>query len=389
MGKSKEELKKEYLPNFYSFDDGDLIINTGDKVAEEKVQRLYWASKEVAAQYFRSINSDEALEPGNPDDKLTIVIYNNPEEYKMNKELYGYNVNNGGMYIETTGTFFTYERTPDQSVFSLEELFRHEFTHYLEGRYVIPGFWGQTKMYEDERLTWYEEGQSEFFAGSSRTQGVLPRKSIIGNIVSAKSSERFNFKETIEAKYTSGFDFYNYTNVIMGFLYHEHFNIYTKFANYLMEDKVAEFDHLVNEIKENEELNKGFEDYMKKLIQCHDDAIVPLVADDYLEEHPFKEKSEIMDEIIEVSNIVDGSMECEKSDFFSTFTIKGKYIGNISQGKLEDIQSMNSVIDGFLEQLEEYNWSGYSTVTAYFVNHRVDEENNMVFDLVFHGLLPE
>jgi len=93
--------------------------------------------------------------------------------------LYGYDTDNGGIYIEQDGTFFTYERTPQQSIFSLEELFRHEFTHYLQGRYEAPGLWGQGELQQNERLTWYEEGNAEFFAGSTLTNNVVPRKSVI------------------------------------------------------------------------------------------------------------------------------------------------------------------------------------------------------------------
>ncbi len=50
-----------------------------------------------------------------------MVIYNSPEEYKLNRTLYGYSVDNGGIYIEGIGTFFTYERTPEESIYSLED----------------------------------------------------------------------------------------------------------------------------------------------------------------------------------------------------------------------------------------------------------------------------
>ena len=51
------------------------MFKTGDKVSEEKL-RDYIGSKEVKAQYHRVIGNDKALEPGNADDVLTIVIYN-------------------------------------------------------------------------------------------------------------------------------------------------------------------------------------------------------------------------------------------------------------------------------------------------------------------------
>ena len=143
LKKIREEGQKQYLPKTYTFDDGSIVFKTGDKVTEEKVKRLYWAAKEVKAQYYRVIGNDAALEAGKADDVLTIVIYNDPYEYKRNSQLYGYDTNNGGIYIEGKGTFFTYERTPQQSSYTLEELFRHEFTHYLQARYEVPGSWGK------------------------------------------------------------------------------------------------------------------------------------------------------------------------------------------------------------------------------------------------------
>lgn len=141
-----------------------MIIKAGDKVDESKIQRLYWASKEVKSQFHRIIGNDKPLEAGNADDVLTMVIYNSPEEYKLNRTLYGYSVDNGGIYIEGIGTFFTYERTPEESIYSLEELFRHEFTHYLQGRYLVPGLFNEGDFYKGNsgRITWFEEGSAEF-----------------------------------------------------------------------------------------------------------------------------------------------------------------------------------------------------------------------------------
>ncbi|MED3448208.1 collagenase ColA, partial [Bacillus thuringiensis] len=188
LQKIREEGKRQYLPKTYTFDDGSIVFKTGDKVTEEKIKKLYWAAKEVKAQYHRVIGNDKALEPGNADDVLTIVIYNNPDEYQLNRQLYGYETNNGGIYIEEKGTFFTYERTPKQSIYSLEELFRHEFTHYLQGRYEVPGLFGSGEMYQNERLTWFQEGNAEFFAGSTRTNNVVPRKSMISGLSSNPAS---------------------------------------------------------------------------------------------------------------------------------------------------------------------------------------------------------
>ena len=53
LQKIREEGKQQYLPKTYTFDDGSIVFKTGDKVTEEKIKRLYWAAKEVKAQYHR------------------------------------------------------------------------------------------------------------------------------------------------------------------------------------------------------------------------------------------------------------------------------------------------------------------------------------------------
>ncbi|QKQ28339.1 collagenase [Candidatus Reidiella endopervernicosa] len=67
--------------------------------------------------------------------------------------LYGLYTNNGGIYIEQDATFYTYDRTVNDSIYSLEELFRHEYVHYLAARYLIEGDFGSLPMYEGDRMT--------------------------------------------------------------------------------------------------------------------------------------------------------------------------------------------------------------------------------------------
>ncbi|MGQ0453097.1 collagenase [Bacillus sp. SS-TM] len=84
----------------------------------------------MRSQFYRTVGSDKPLESGHADDVLTMVIYNSPDEYQFNRQLYGYETNNGGIYIEGTGTFFTYERTPEQSIYILSTLFLKDVSTY-------------------------------------------------------------------------------------------------------------------------------------------------------------------------------------------------------------------------------------------------------------------
>ena len=128
-------LEEQLFPNTYSFDDGRIQINT--PLDEDEAISLYYSIKEVQAQYFRIT---ESLQPviDDPNHELAFMIYGSKEEYHTWQYfIYGLNSNNGGIYIEQWGRVFTYQRTPEESIYTLDELVRHEYVHYLDGRYMI------------------------------------------------------------------------------------------------------------------------------------------------------------------------------------------------------------------------------------------------------------
>ncbi|GAB6149463.1 MULTISPECIES: collagenase [Clostridium] len=385
----KEEAKKKYTPKTYKFDNGSVVIKAGDKVSEEKIKRLYWASKEVKAQFHRVIGSDNPLEKGHPDDILNIVIYNNPKEYKVNTILYGYSTDNGGIYIENKGTFFTYERTEKDSIFSLEELFRHEFTHYLQGRYLVPGMWGVSDFYKGNncRLTWFEEGSAEFFAGATRKDNILPRKSEVKGI-SWSPERRFSVTKLLHSQYGS-FDFYNYGFAFNDYIYNNKKDILNNLVNYIKQNDVKGYESYIEKLSARENLNKKYQNHMQKLFENYDNLTTPLVSDDYLKEHPNKTSKEVYSDIEKTCNLKDIKISEEKGEFFNTFTLRGTYEKSTSNDEMQDWNDMNNLCNKFLNDLEKLNWSGYKTLTCYFVNHRVNKLGNLEYDIVFHGILKD
>jgi microbial collagenase len=385
LDKIREEGKQQYLPKTYTFDDGKIVFKTGDKVTDEKIKRLYWAAKEVKAQYHRVIGNDKALEKGNADDVLTVVIYNSPDEYTLNRQLYGYETNNGGIYIEETGSFFTYERTPQQSIYSLEELFRHEYTHYLQGRYEVPGLFGRGDMYQDERLTWFQEGNAELFAGSTRTNDIVPRKSIVGNL-SRDASKRYTAEQTLSAKYGGSWDFYHYSFALQSYMYKHKFTEFDKLQDLIRANDVTNYDAFRNALMKDQQLNKDYQAYMQELVTNRETFNVPAASDDYLAAHAPKALADVQNEIAEVANVQDAKITKHKSKFFDTFTLEGTYTGTATRGEATDWKTMSKQVNESLEQLSQKEWSGYKTVTAYFVNYRVNEANQFEYDIVFHGI---
>lgn len=378
--------KSLYLPRTYTFDDGKLIIKAGDKISEEKIKRLYWASKEVKAQFFRILGNDKPLEIGNTDDVLTMVIYNSPQEYKMNSILYNLSTDNGGMYIEGDGAFYTYERTEADSIYSLEELFRHEYTHYLQGRYLVPGLWGTSDFYQGNpyRLTWFEEGSAEFFAGATRKEDVKARKSIVGGL-SSDPSMRFNTEKLFNSQYGS-WDFYNYGFAFTDYMYSDRKEILYNMMRYIERNDVIGYERYIKELAQDSNINTQYQNHMQKLVDNYPNLDVPLVADDYVQPHSKKNLEEIKNEIVRVTGIQNATIIEEKGQFGSTFTVKGKFVGDTTTNVIDDWKSMNLKANEMLNRMDTLNWTGYKTVTNYFTNYQVNDSKRYEFDVVFTGI---
>ncbi|SDB94908.1 collagenase [Shouchella lonarensis] len=379
-----EDGKDYYLPKTTVFDDESIVMKTGEDVTDEKILRLYWASKEVKAQFHRVVGSDTPVHDSDHDDTLTIVIYNSPQEYRMNRLLYGYDTNNGGIYIERDGTFFTYERTPEQSIYSLEDLFRHEMTHYLQGRYLIPELFGQGPIYANERLTWFSEGGAEFFAGSTRTDRVVPRKTIINNFAT-HPRDRYTLEQTLYATYGT-WDFYNYAFALQSYMYTHRFDLLDELHQTILANNAPAYDHYRETLSLNSAVKYAYQQYMQHLIDRNNNHIDPAVSDDYLQPPTPKSLVSVQNEVTEILPLTNVALTEQTSNSFQTFLLKGTYIGEETAGAEHDWQQLNTVLDHALEELAKKPWNGYKTVTAYFTDYTVNEHNQVACEVVLHGV---
>ncbi|TAJ07932.1 T9SS C-terminal target domain-containing protein [Marinilabiliaceae bacterium JC017] len=241
-----EELKAKLFPNKYIFDDGKLVINT--PVDATKIDGLYHALKQVKAQFYRMQQTDEPLS-SDPNHTLQVYLFGSPKEYRDYAwTLFWIATNNGGMYIEQIGTFYTFDRTGG---LTLESLFRHEYVHYLQGRNWVPGFWGEVPFYHNERNTTLEEGSADFFAGSTATEGI---KMLEQNIWTP-SNEAPNWptlKTMLKHEYQNSTNYqYCYGDMIWYNWYLNDFKKIKQIINLLNASDVDGFDELMNSLSNN------------------------------------------------------------------------------------------------------------------------------------------
>lgn len=382
----KQEIMANALPKKYSFDDGKLVFIAGENVDPDKIKMLYWATKEVKAQFLRNLATDQPINSGlRADSMLTAYVYNSPAEYKKyNTILYGLGTNNGGMYIESWGKFFTYERTIYESTYSLEDLFRHEFVHYLQGRFLCPGYFGES-LYTGDRLTWIEEGSAEFNAGSSRTKGIPQRWSMVSNVNSSASS-RMTLPEVVKAGYSSGFTFYTYAYVAFHFMYEKHRDVLYGLHKVVQDGNAANIDAYVKNFATT--YAAEYLTYMSDVKKAQDTFDNPETSLDYYKNVSAKNHDELFNEIAVEASMTELQTSKYYSADFNTFELRGRITLGTSHGEAADRNAMDLKADAFLEQLSAKTWNGYKTLTAHFVKYVVDASNNATFEIVFKGLLP-
>ncbi len=340
------------FPNRFEFDDGALVVETS--LEEGVVQTLYHAAKQVESQFFRLIESITPLS-NDENDVLTMRIYSSRSAYEDYQEyLYGLDTNNGGIYIESEATFYTYQRTPSESIYTLEDLFRHEFVHYLAGRYIIQGLFGSTAFYDNCALTWFDEGLAEFLAGSTQAHGVRMRLRMAQGIFN-DGVERMSIDEILGSCYSSGFKFYRYSNMLFAYLYENERDRLAELLETIRDDDLDGFEAWMIDAETDTGLEGLYQSFMDEqtnslgtLTDPETDfpALFALVADS---------PEAITPHFRSFSADVDAECIISAETLNRRFTCAGEWMGTISDETAAGSRNhyYNVVLDSWIE-------SGYS-----------------------------
>jgi len=172
-----QEIIDLVLNNRLSCASGTLFMWAQDMNQEQ----LEWACNSLKTYEENFHNKMQTRHvPVTPDDneKLRMVVFNNAREWSI----YGYplfnaDTNNGGLYLEgdpekagDQATFFAYEDVREQPVFDIWNL-RHEYIHYLEGRFISKGDFSQVNG--AGRTVWFGEGLAEYLSKNSCNNAAI------------------------------------------------------------------------------------------------------------------------------------------------------------------------------------------------------------------------
>lgn len=273
----KEDIERKIFPYTYTYDNGAIKVRTG--LDRATVDQLYYASKQVRAQFHRVLGTEQPL-AGDTNTSLTIVLYGSRADYEVyHPILTGMGTQNGGIYIERGATFYTYQRrVPQDSSLTLEELFRHEYVHYLNGRWAVPGYFGEGPWYSGDRTTAMDEGTAEFFDGATRDDGIKVRKSLVRGIINdtAGGGPRMTVNQLLHATYDGdGFRFYNYAGTFFEYLWTERPALLREMYGYLRADDPAGFDAWRTRLGGDAALQRAYDSFLDAQIAKVNDLFVP------------------------------------------------------------------------------------------------------------------
>ncbi|MEU8435756.1 collagenase [Streptomyces sp. NPDC029216] len=350
-GVCKEDIEKLLFPNTYTYDNGGIKVRTA--LDRATVDQLYYASKQVKTQFHRVLGTDQPL-AGDPNSTLNIVLYASRADYEnYHPILTGYGTNNGGIYIENGATFYTYQRrVPQDSSLTLEELFRHEYTHYLNGRFAVPGFFGQGDWYQGDRTTAMDEGTAEFFDGSTRDNGIAVRKSLVRGIINdtAGGGPRMSVDQLLHATYDGdGFRFYNYAGTFFEFLWTEKPSLLREMYGYLRANDVAGFDAWRHRMGADTYLQRDYNRFLDAQIAKVDQLYVPnttFTANDQLRDSALASvKSSFASATYSTPDCVENGDPGKRR-----FTCTGRITANLKNWRSDDqnFKDMSETVDYFL-----------------------------------------
>ncbi|MFI1936976.1 collagenase [Streptomyces purpureus] len=276
-GVCKADIERQIFPYTYTYDKGAIKVRTG--LDRATVDQLYYASKQVKAQFHRVLGSETPL-AGDTNTILNIVLYGSRADYEnYHPILTGMDTNNGGIYIERGATFYTYERrVPQDSSLTLEELFRHEYVHYLNGRFAVPGYFGEGPWYQNDRTTAMDEGTAEFFDGATRDNGVAVRKSLVKSVIgdTAQGGPRMTVDQLLHATYDGdGFRFYSYAGTFFEYLWTERPALLREMYGHLRADNPAAFDSWRDRLGNDTAIQRGYDAFLDAQIAKVDELFVP------------------------------------------------------------------------------------------------------------------
>jgi microbial collagenase len=211
----KEGLANQILSIHYSC--SDTIKIRAQEMTEQELQQScdLLATEETLFHQVLQTNNQPVNDDHNTD--LEVNIFDSADEYRQYAgDIFGISTDNGGMYLEgdpsaegNQARFIAHEATwrDDILVWNL----RHEYIHYLDGRFNKYGSFNQFRT-DTGKSVWWSEGLAEYISHQNRYDEAID----------FARQRSYSLSEVMENNYSSGSErVYRWSYLAVRFMFEE------------------------------------------------------------------------------------------------------------------------------------------------------------------------
>ena len=170
-------------------------------------------------------------------------------------------------------------------------------------------------------------------------------------------------------------------------MYEQHLEIMQELFKTIQTGNAENYKALVKRLREDKVLGQEFVDFMDELKKKEEEFTDRTISEDYADNISAKNHKELYREIQKLAKLKNMKVIEHRSYAFNTFELRGELVLGKTKGEVQDRMLMDEMTNELLKALSQKEWNGYKTVTAYFLNYKI-EKGKSTFELVFKGYLP-
>jgi len=273
-------------------------------------------------------------------------------------------------------------------------LLKHEYTHYLDGRYNIHGTFGELEFYDwiAGRYVWWTEGLANYVASAEPETGFYI-SAFSGNLISNDNGNYLSLETSLRNSYNYGGRMYAYSEAAWGYLNTIMPDAVNQMFKLVRTNSTQEFWNLLDSIAFNKDLQTGYTTYLNNVAT---DWKQNKISDPGLREYTFTSTEVTPDELKEVIDIVNIVQEYSLTSSYSQpykFVKLSKSI-TYTDDLATSIQKIDQYLENTILQFHQASgeFTGFSIVTSWIESISEDSTGitfNVSFEIPLNGSFEE
>ena len=258
---------------------------------------------------------------------------------------------------------------------------------YLQGRYLVPGLWGEAPIYENSRMVWFEEGMAQYLAASTRKEEVKALDPVREAVLNDAMVE--DLSTVLSSSYSAGNSnaYYVYAPLLWSHWLANNDNLSHEFCDVIRHADVTSFDAMVSALIADAAADSLYRSFVDSLVTDDDAWFSPSTVALHYSDVDYATIDDLYSAFanstpdLETGSIL-VTVDQDPRRFTMTKHMKKASVSGIPS---EDLALLRSEANGFLEQLNMDSLNHFQYTTAYFDNVQLGD--TIHYDLHIEGPL--